>query len=107
MQNNIISFVTILGILGIPSIFTMTTWCIKKCLDFSKQLKILAESQQAQMRSHLICQYKEYVEAGWVSLDDLDDWENQYQKYHQLGKNGVLDTKREQLLMLPNTKEIK
>lgn len=60
------------------------------------------ESQQAQMRSQLLNQYKIYINRGWIDLEDLDDWENQYQKYHMLGANGVLDSKRDALLKLPN-----
>lgn len=103
MQNNLLTIIGIFTAIGVPSIFAMTMWCINKCHEFTKRLKVLAESQQAQMRSQLLSQYKVYMEQGWISLDDLDDWENQYQKYHLLGENGVLDTKREQLLMLPNT----
>ena len=97
---------SILTLIGIPSIFTVTMWCVNKCRTFSKQLKVLMDSQQAQMRNQLITQYKHYMKQGWISLEDLDDWENQYQKYHLLGANGVLDTKRDQLLVLPNTKGI-
>lgn len=106
-MNNFTTFVTFLGIIGIPSIFTMTMWCIKKCKQFTQQLVVLAEAQQAQMRNQLISQYKfymaQYHEQGWVDIEDIDDWENQYQKYHLLGANGVLDKKREQLLSLPNS----
>ena len=35
----------------------------------------------------------------------MEDWENQYKAYHSLGENGILDSRREQLLMLPNKKE--
>ena len=55
------------------------------------------------MRSQLLNQYKIYINRGWIDLEDLDDWENQYQKYHMLGANGVLDSKRDALLKLPNT----
>lgn len=95
-------FVSWLGIIGIPSIFIMTTWCIKSCIKFAKLLKVLLDSQQAQMRSQLLAQYKKYIKQGWIDLDDLEDWENAYQKYHLLGANGVMDAKRDALLQLPN-----
>lgn len=107
MQNNLLTIIGIFTAAGIPPIFSMTMWCVAQCRMFTKRLKVLAESQQAQMRSQLLAQYKAHMDKGWISLEDLDDWENQYQKYHLLGENGVLDTKREQLLMLPNTKGIK
>lgn len=95
--------VSVLGILGIPSIFAMTMYCIRACAKFSKQLKVLLDSQQAQMRSQLLKDYKKYSDQGWIDIDDLVDFENQYQKYHSLGANGVMDSKRDAILKLPNT----
>lgn len=38
MSPNVKEFVAWLGVLGIPSIFAMTTWCIKSCIHYTKQL---------------------------------------------------------------------
>ena len=100
-------FVAWLGILGIPSIFTMTVWCIKSCLQYTKQLRVLIKAQQAQMRSQLLEQYHYYMDCGWISEEHMEDWENQYQAYHSLGENGVLDSRREELLKLTNKKPVK
>ena len=94
-----------LGAIGVPSIFCMTVWCIKSCRQYTKQLKILAKAQQAQMRSQLLDQYHYYVDDGWISEEHMEDWENQYQAYHSLGENGILDSRREELLKLPNKKQ--
>jgi len=95
-------FVAWLGIFGIPSIFAMSAWCIKSCLRYTKQLKVLASAQQAQMRSQLLYQYHKYMNSGWISEEHMEDWENQYQAYHCLGENGILDKRREELLGLPS-----
>lgn len=95
-------FVTWLGILGIPSIFSMCVWCIRSCLHYTKQLKILIKAQQAQMRSQLIEQYHQYMDQGYITEEQMEDWENQYQAYHSLGENGILDSRRKDLLRLPN-----
>ena len=100
MNSVVKEFVAWLGILGIPSIFAMTTWCIKSCIQYTKQLKVLAKAQQAQMRSQLLYQYHLYMDAGWISEENMEDWENQYQAYHCLGENGVLDSRRADLLKL-------
>ena len=100
MSSAVVEFVSWLGILGIPSIFTMTVWCIKSCIRYTKQLKVLAKAQQAQMRSQLLQQYHLYMDAGWISEEHMEDWENQYQVYHSLGENGVLDSRRSELLKL-------
>lgn len=102
MNESVKEFVAWLGVLGIPSIFTMTVWCIKACAHYTKQLRILAKAQQAQMRSQLLKQYHDYMDAGWITEEHMEDWENQYKAYHSLGENGILDSRREDLLKLPN-----
>lgn len=104
MSASIMEFVTWLGIIGIPSIFTMIVWCIKTVMHYTHQLKTLAKAQQAQMRSQLLHQYHLYMNDGWISEEHMEDWENQYQAYHSLGENGVLDSRREDLLELPSRK---
>ena len=65
-------------------------------------MKVLAKAQQAQMRSQLLEQYHKYMKDGYISEEHMEDWENQYQAYHSLGKNGILDNRRNALLKLPN-----
>lgn len=105
MTDSVKEFVAWLGALGIPSIFAMTSWCIRCCMKYAKELKVLSKAQQAQMRSQLLEQYHFYMEDGWISEEHMEDWENQYMAYHSLGENGILDSRREQLLMLPNKRK--
>lgn len=86
----------ILSIIGVPSIVTILGILFK----LGNQVKILMKAQQAQMRSALLQLYYKYTAQGWIYQDDLDDFENQYQSYHALGKNGVMDAKREEILKL-------
>lgn len=103
-MNNVSNIIGWFTILGVPTIFTMTAWCVKKCISFAKQLSILMKAQKAQMRSQLLNQYYIHEEKGWIRIEDLDDWENQYKAYHDLvGPNGVLDKKRDILLGMPNS----
>lgn len=104
MSESIKEIVSWLGIFGIPSIFVMSTCCIKACFNFRKQILILIESQQSQMRRDLLVDYKTYTDQGWVDEEDLKIWEDNYQKYHSLGKNGIMDKRRETLLNLPTSK---
>lgn len=90
------------GIFGIPTIFTMVTWCVTHVKKYNKNMKILMKAVQAQMRSNLLKQYYLAKDRGYITSDDLDDWENLYQSYHSLGSNGVLDKRREELLAMPN-----
>ena len=83
----------------------MTIWCIKSCIQYTRQLKVLAKAQQAQMRSQLLEQYHSYIKDGYISEEHMEDWENQYQAYHSLGENGILDSRRETLMKLPSVPE--
>lgn len=92
-----------LGVLGIPSIFAMTMYCIKECRKFTKQLEILHSAQKAQMRSQLLDKYYIIKERGFVWRDELDEWSNGYKAYHELvGENGVLDARKVELEKFPS-----
>lgn len=104
MVENITKIVTLMGVVGVPSIFTIALFGVREFKKYTNQLNILMKSQQAQMRSSLLSKYHQYIEDGWISEEELEDWENQYQSYHELGSNGVLDARRMQLFNLPNRK---
>lgn len=94
---------TWLSILGFPTIFCLTSWCVKSCIKFTKKLEILHSAQKAQMRSQLLEQYYLIKNRGWVWSDELDDWVNQYRAYHELvGENGVLDARKIELEHYPS-----
>ena len=102
MSNEVHTFVGWLGLLGIPSIFAMTSWYVKSCRNFFKQLRVLQEAQKAQMRGQLLDKYYDIKARGFVWDDELTEWINQYKAYHQLqGDNQVLDTRKDELLRLP------
>lgn len=102
MNNEIHTFIGWLGLLGIPSIFAMTSWCVTSCIKFFKQLCVLQEAQKAQMRGQLLDKYHDIKARGFVWDDELTEWINQYKAYHQLqGDNQVLDTRKDELLQLP------
>jgi hypothetical protein len=105
MNTEVKDFIVWLSALGIPSIFTMMVFVIRSLKRYTKQLKVLAKAQQAQMRSQLLEQYHYYMDSGWISEEHMEDWENQYKAYHSLGENGILDSRRGDLLKLPNKKK--
>lgn len=92
-----------LQILGLPTIFVMTSWCVKACVGFFKQLKILQEAQKAQMRGQLLDRYYVIKDRGFIWADEVTEWSNQYSAYHALkGPNEVLDARKDELLALPS-----
>lgn len=96
-----------LAIIGTPSIFALTSWCVAQCVMYTKRLKILMQAQQAQMRSQLLKDYYAYIDRGFIYEMELSDWVNQYNSYHALGKNGIMDARKDKILALPTKKDIK
>lgn len=96
---------SLLGMLGIPTTFAIAGYIINNFKKYNKKINILMKAVQAQMRSNLLKEYYLAKERGYISPDDLDDWENQYQSYHALGKNGVLDRRRDELFSMPSKLE--
>ena len=47
-------------ILGIPTIFGLTSWCVNQCICFKRKLDILMKAQKAQMRAQLLKDYYFY-----------------------------------------------
>ncbi len=88
----------IFALVGVPSMATVIGFLIKLAID----VKIMMEAIQAQMRKDLMSDYNKYMKQGYIEDEDMLEWENRYQKYHRLGKNGIMDAKRENLLDLPN-----
>lgn len=96
----------ILAILGFPTVFAVIVALSKKMGKFSTQIKILMNAQQAQMRSQLLKDYYTYKRRGFVYEAELSDWISQYDAYHSLGANGVMDKRKETLLDMDTKEDI-
>lgn len=94
------NFIYILTLIGIPSLFTCSVYFAKACVKFSHKIDVLMNAQQKQMRRDLTQDYHKYMSQGYIDDDDLDMWESQYQAYHSLGVNGVMDSRRDDLIHL-------
>lgn len=105
-MEKIMIILNILAILGFPSLFVLVSVTVKRMKKYSEQIKILMESQQAQMRSQLLKDYYTYRRRGFVYESELEDWENLYKNYHSLGANGIMDKRRETLMSLETRAEI-
>ena len=89
-----------MAIFGVPSLFALASYFVRACVKFSKKIDILMNAQQKQMRRELTIDYHKYMEEGSIDDDDLDMWEASYQAYHSLGKNGIMDSRRNELIKL-------
>lgn len=92
--------IDIMALVGMPTIFACIIYIGKLCIRFGKRLDILMNAQQKQMRRELTLDYHKYMDAGYIDDDDLDMWEQAYQAYHALGVNGIMDSRREDLIRL-------
>ena len=91
---------SIMALFGVPSLFALASYFVRACIKFSKKIDILMNAQQKQMRRELTIDYHKYIEEGHIDDDDLDMWEASYQAYHSLGKNGIMDDRRNRLIEL-------
>lgn len=94
---------SVMALFGVPSLFALASYFVKACIKFSKKIDILMNAQQKQMRRELTMDFHKYMAEGRIDDDDLDMWEQAYQAYHALGKNGIMDNYRQKLIEL-NTK---
>lgn len=94
------NFLDLMALIGFPTIFACVAYFFRVCWKFGKRLDILMNAQQKQMRRDLTLDYHKYMDAGHIDDDDLDMWEQAYQAYHALGENGIMDSRREQLIKL-------
>jgi hypothetical protein len=97
------NIVNLLALFGVPSLCACAVYFAKACIKFGKKQDILANAIQKMMRRDLTQDYHKYMNQGYIEDDDLDMWEASYQAYHALGINGVMDSRREDLIHLNST----
>lgn len=68
---------------------------------FDEQEKILTPAIQALLRNDLYQIYNYCILRGSRTTDETANFMNLYEKYHNLGKNGVMDVKEQDFMALP------
>lgn len=74
-------------------------------LEVKKDLVLVKKGAQATCRYDLEELYAIVEKEGYCSDEDKQKFEDIYQAYHALGKNGVMDAKRTKLLSMPEQKK--
>lgn len=91
-----------LSLLGVPALFLLFYKLmysqVKKAEEQSAAVK---QGIQALLRSQLYAEYDRYADKGYAPAWARENFENCYQQYHALGKNGVMDDIRNRFLALP------
>lgn len=63
--------------------------------------RLLKKGIQALLKNDLKVRYDYWLNEGYALEDAREDLEAEYQIYHSLGKNGVMDDRRQRFLALP------
>lgn len=87
---------------GFPAICSfLFTWLFNKRREKRSVDVILRRGVQAHLRMDLVKYHDEYVKQGWIPLEVKSAYDNMYQQYHKLGKNGVMDDYHKEVMKLP------
>ena len=105
-MNELRNVASLMALIGVPTLFACASYFIKACVKFSKKIDVLMNAVQKQMRRELTQDYHKYMTAKHIDDDDLDLWISNFDAYHSLGANGVMDSRREDLIRL-NSQGIK
>ena len=68
----------------------------------ANDIKLCKRGIQVLLKNELKVRYDYWLDLGYAPEDAKDDLEREYQVYHLMGKNGVMDSRREKFLKLPN-----
>jgi hypothetical protein len=66
-----------------------------------EDIRLLMRGVQALLKNDLKVRYDYWLDEGYALEDAREDLEAEYQIYHALGKNGVMDDRRNRFLALP------
>lgn len=66
-----------------------------------EDVRLLKKGIQALLKNDLKVRYDYWLDEGYALEDAREDLEAEYRIYHSLGKNGVMDDRRQRFLALP------
>ena len=97
-----ISILSASGVLGIGTKATLSR--LKKQEGRQKALEY---GVQALLRDRMLHNYNKCIESGYAPIYAKENFENMYQQYHGLGRNGVMTQLHAEFMELPSNKEEK
>lgn len=95
----------VLGIIGVPSLFTIFGWIYKKLKENEKENDAVKLGLQALLRSQMINDYNRWAEKQYAPIYARENFENCWKQYHSLGANGVMNDIHNKFMVLPTTKK--
>lgn len=95
----------ILCLIGIPALISSGgAFIVGKFTNNIKRVEALERGVQALLRDRLYQSYTHYSERGYAPIQARENFENMWRQYHNLGKNGVMDSIHEKFMDLPTEK---
>lgn len=76
-------------------------WVHSKLVAQRKKTEALELGVQALLRDRLYQMYAHYTERGTAPIYARENFENMYQRYHNLGANGVMDDYYKKFMDIP------
>lgn len=65
------------------------------------QIRAIKKGLQALLRAQLLAEYNKWTDLGYAPIYARQNFENCWEQYHALGKNGVMDDLHAKFLQLP------
>ncbi|MFK3752508.1 hypothetical protein, partial [Enterococcus avium] len=97
------SFLMAIGLGGFLKIFHNIYKAVKGNKDQTEnRFKRLEYANVAILHDKIYKQCSEFLEQGWISIDDLENLEYLWRGYRELGGNGTGETLYKKVLDLPN-----
>ena len=91
-----------LCLLGIPSLLAAIFKVIFSSLKKSRaEIESVKLGVQALLRAQLVSEYNKWEDRGWAPIYARQNFENCWEQYHNLGRNGVMDDLHLRFLALP------
>lgn len=83
---------SILGMIGVPSLGVIIGWLAKTIKSEKEEQKALKKGVQAMLRSQMINDYNKWYEnKGYAPIWAKDNFQNVWVQYESLGENGVMN----------------
>lgn len=105
MENLVTTAITVLVGLIVTAVFNgIINFPKKKRAQEDEQnadRQLIKRGIQVLLKNDLKVRYDYWMEKEYAPEDAKDDLEKEYQVYHSLGKNGVMDSRRAKFLKLP------
>ena len=91
----------IMLVVGSGTGLALVKWIHGKIVAQKKKTEALELGVQALLRDRLYQMYAHYMERGSAPIYARENFENMYQRYHNLGANGVMDDYYKKFMEIP------